>query len=218
MIFHIGKLIFGKCGLPALGVAGAAIASSIAEAIYQVIEDDPSNVYKDGGYIKRTYNTELARLKDLSEHANGYIKELEAREKEKTGIKGKLLYMPFIQTGESFTMIFKTIGALFSDSSVGVDDLSGPVGIYQQTSEVVSMGLSSLILWLGLLSLNIGVFNLFPLPILDGGRIVIVIIEKLAGKKMSEKVQNIIMMIGLVLILGIFLFATVNDIGRLLGF
>ena len=61
--------------------------SSIAEAIYQVIEDEPSNVYKDGGYIKRTYDSELARLKDLSEHANGFIKEMEVREREKTGIR-----------------------------------------------------------------------------------------------------------------------------------
>ena len=58
----------------------------------------------------------------------------------------------------------------------------------------------------------------YELPILDGGRIVIVVIETLTGKKMSEKVQNFVMMLGLALILGIFLFATVNDIGRLLGF
>lgn len=100
----------------------------------------------------------------------------------------------------------------------GLDQVSGPVGIYQQTSEVASMGLSSLILWLGLLSLNIGIFNLFPLPILDGGRIVIVVIEKITGKKFSEKLQTIVMMIGLALILGLFLFATINDIARLIGF
>ena len=100
----------------------------------------------------------------------------------------------------------------------GLDQVSGPVGIFQQTSEVVSYGLSSIILWLGLLSLNIGIFNLFPLPILDGGRIVIVLIETALGHRLSEKVQTIVMMIGLALILGLMVFATANDIGRLLGF
>lgn len=115
-------------------------------------------------------------------------------------------------TGE----IIVSFGTLLTGQ--GLDQVSGPVGIYQQTSEVVSMGLSSLILWLGLLSLNIGIFNLFPLPILDGGRIVIVAIEAMMGKKLSEKVQTFVMMLGLALILGLLLFATMNDIGNLLGF
>lgn len=117
---------------------------------------------------------------------------------------------------EMTVQIVVSFGTLLTGQ--GLDQVSGPVGIYQQTSEVASMGLASLILWLGLLSLNIGIFNLFPLPILDGGRIVIVMIETITGKKMSEKIQTFVMMLGLILILGIFLFATVNDIGKLLGF
>ncbi len=69
--------------------------------------------------------------------------------------------------------------------------------------------------WLGLLSLNIGIFNLLPLPILDGGRIVIVLLEKLIGKKLSEKWETIIMMIGVALVVGLMVFVTWNDILRL---
>lgn len=98
---------------------------------------------------------------------------------------------------------------------VGLQDVSGPVGIYQATSQVAANGLGSLILWLGLLSLNIGVFNLLPVPILDGGRIVIALIEKMIGHRLSEKVQTIIMMTGLVLIVALMIYATANDIGRL---
>ena len=94
-------------------------------------------------------------------------------------------------------------------------DVSGPVGIYQATSQVAAQGLYSLVLWLGLLSLNIGIFNLMPIPILDGGRIVIVVIEKLVGRKLSEKIQNAIMLVGLGLIFMLMIFATANDILRL---
>ena len=73
----------------------------------------------------------------------------------------------------------------------------------------------SLIHILGLLSLNIGIFNLLPLPILDGGRIVIVLLEKLIGKKLSEKWETIIMMIGVALVVGLMVFVTWNDILRL---
>ena len=100
-------------------------------------------------------------------------------------------------------------------TGTGLKDVSGPVGIYQATSQVAQKGIYSLILWLGLLSLNIGIFNLIPIPILDGGRIVIVVIEKLVGRKLSEKVQTAIMLVGIVLILGLMVFATANDIFRL---
>lgn len=98
---------------------------------------------------------------------------------------------------------------------VGLQDLSGPVGIYQATSQVANAGLSALIMWLGLLSLNVGIFNLLPVPILDGGRILIVLIEKLMGRRLSEKVQMAIMMVGLIAIIALMVFATANDIGRL---
>ncbi|MGN1343863.1 MAG: RIP metalloprotease RseP, partial [Traorella sp.] len=89
----------------------------------------------------------------------------------------------------------------------GLKDVSGPVGIYQATSEVASFGLVSLVLWLGLLSLNIGIFNLIPLPILDGGRIVIALVEKVIGHRLSEKTLTWVMMFGVVLIVFLMLFS-----------
>ena len=109
--------------------------------------------------------------------------------------------------------VVQGFGKLLTGS--GLKDVSGPVGIYQATSEVAEAGIYSLVLWLGLLSLNIGIFNLMPIPILDGGRIVLVVIERLVGRKLSEKVQTAIMLVGLVLILGLMVFATANDILKL---
>ena len=93
--------------------------------------------------------------------------------------------------------------------------MSGPVGIFQATSQITQSGATAFMTWLGLLSLNIGIFNLLPLPILDGGRIVIVLLEKLIGKKLSEKWETIIMMIGVALVVGLMVFVTWNDILRL---
>ncbi|MEI3146476.1 MAG: site-2 protease family protein [Merdibacter sp.] len=77
---------------------------------------------------------------------------------------------------------------------IGLDSVSGPVGIYQVTAETASMGLLPFLSLLALFSLNIGIFNLLPIPVLDGGRIVIVVLEKLFRRKLKESVLNVIML------------------------
>lgn len=98
---------------------------------------------------------------------------------------------------------------------IGLNNLSGPVGIFQITAQTTQNGILSSLALVALLSVNVGIFNLIPIPILDGGRILIVLIEALIGRKLSEKCQNAIMMIGLFLIIGLMLFATWNDITRI---
>ena len=98
---------------------------------------------------------------------------------------------------------------------VGLKNLSGPVGIYQVTAQITQTGLLSTIALIGLLSVNVGIFNLLPIPILDGGRIFIVLIETLIGRKLNERIQSAIMMAGLLMIVGIMVLATWNDISRL---
>jgi len=99
---------------------------------------------------------------------------------------------------------------------IGLQYVSGPVGIYQMTSEAASYGFSSYLMMIAVISLNIGVMNLLPLPILDGGRVLLCLVEMIIGKPLSEKVENALMMVSLFLILGLFLFSTFNDILRLL--
>lgn len=114
----------------------------------------------------------------------------------------------------SLTSIFDTLGKLVQ--GIGVKNLSGPVGIYQVTAQITQDGLMSTIALVGLLSVNVGIFNLLPIPILDGGRIFIILIETLIGRKLNGRVQTAIMMAGLLMIVGIMIFATWNDISRLL--
>ena len=130
---------------------------------------------------------------------------------------GKLLYMPFLQTGESFTSIFKTLGALFSDSSVGVDDLSGPVGIFNLLKNATKEGIMTILTWTAILSVNIGFMNLLPLPALDGGRIAFMAYEAITRKKPNAKVENTIHAIGFILLMGLMLFVSFNDVLRCIG-
>ena len=65
------------------------------------------------------------------------------------------------------------------------------------------------------ISLNIGIFNLLPIPVLDGGRIVIVLVEKICRRKLNERVLNAVMLGSFALVIGLMLFATFNDVIRL---
>lgn len=130
---------------------------------------------------------------------------------------GKLLYMPFLNTAESCLGIFKTLGLLFTDSSVHIDDFSGPVGIFQLISSTVMNGIIPLLSLMAFLSVNIGFVNLLPLPALDGGRLVFIIYEAITKKKPSAKVENIVHSIGFILLMALFVFISFNDILRLFG-
>ena len=113
----------------------------------------------------------------------------------------------------SVTSIMDSLGKLVR--GVGLNNLSGPVGIFQITAQTTQDGLLSTLALIALLSVNVGIVNLIPIPILDGGRIFIILIETLIGKKLSERMQSVIMMAGLLMIVGIMVLATWNDIVRL---
>lgn len=112
-------------------------------------------------------------------------------------------------------LIFDTLKNLIR--GIGVENLSGPLGIFNMTSQSIQAGWLVFINLLGLLSLNIGIFNLLPLPVLDGGRILLVGIEKVTGKTLSEKTEMAIMGISFALLIGLMIFVTFNDLTRLFG-
>ncbi len=101
---------------------------------------------------------------------------------------------------------------------IGLNNLSGPVGIYNATEEYVALGFSSYMLLIAQLSLNVGIFNLLPLPVLDGGQVVVTLVEWMLHKQLNQKVKVAIMTVCWVLLIGLMLFATWNDIARLFNF
>jgi len=121
----------------------------------------------------------------------------------------------FRNVGSSAGMIFTTIGLLFNNDQVGVGDLAGPVGIYEITSRALSQGMLSFFSWTALLSVNLGVINLLPIPALDGGRLVFLGYEAVTNKKPNPKVENTLHYVMYLLLMGLFIFVTYNDILRL---
>ena len=88
------------------------------------------------------------------------------------------------QTYEGATLILKLLGKLVS-GEFSIDALSGPVGIYQATDEVAKFGVYSLMYWAAMLSINLGIMNLLPLPALDGGRLIFFAYEAVRGKPLT---------------------------------
>lgn len=126
---------------------------------------------------------------------------------------GRIIVEPFKEIGSSCTVIFKTLGALFKkDSGLGISDLSGPVGIASATVSIVSQGALSVFNWMAILSVNIGLMNIIPLPALDGGRLAFLLYEAITRRKTNPKVENIIHTIGFVLLMLLFVFVAFNDV------
>ncbi len=120
------------------------------------------------------------------------------------------------QTVYAITLIPRTFNGLFN-GSVSVKQLAGPVGMAQITSQVVDRGgLPSLITLMALLSVNLGIVNILPLPALDGGRLVFVLIEMVTrGKRIPPDKEGLVHLAGMVVLLTLMVFIAWNDILRL---
>ena len=125
------------------------------------------------------------------------------------------MVLGFKKVGQFVMRNYKTIGRLFQ-RDVPTSALSGPVGIISMTYSVTGASLDRYLYFLGLISSCLAVMNLLPLPVLDGGHIVLLIIEKITGKPVHEKILAPVMYIGLALLLGLILWISYNDIVRLL--
>lgn len=103
------------------------------------------------------------------------------------------------------------IGGIFTGRE-NADQVGGPIRIAQISGQVATIGLSALIHLAAVLSVSIGLLNLFPVPLLDGGHLLFYAIEAVRGKPLSERSQELGFRVGLALVLMLMLFATYNDI------
>lgn len=127
----------------------------------------------------------------------------------------KLMYMPWVETGNASLQIFKTLGLFFQkDSGIKLTHLSGPVGILNLFTQLVQgeNAFYNILYWTGLLSVNIGLINLLPLPALDGGRLAFLAYEGITKKKPTPKVENTIHNIGFILLMALFVVILFSDI------
>jgi RIP metalloprotease RseP len=110
--------------------------------------------------------------------------------------------------------VFLTLKGL-AKREVAAKNLAGPVGVVHLIVRVSEWGLGTLIYWLALISINLGILNLMPFPILDGGHLLFLLIEKVKGSPVSLRIQEIATTVAFFLIISLAVFVTYNDIVRL---
>ena len=98
---------------------------------------------------------------------------------------------------------------------VSVNELSGPVGIVSAIGQAASMGVAEVLSMLALLTVNLGVFNLLPVPALDGGKLVFLALEGIFRRPVPKKFEILVNAAGMCFLFGLMIFATFNDIVRL---
>ncbi|MDH6366740.1 MULTISPECIES: RIP metalloprotease RseP [unclassified Breznakia] len=114
---------------------------------------------------------------------------------------------------EASTAVFDGLANLLHGKNL--TQLSGPVGIFKISAQAAQSGILVFLRLLALFSVNIGIMNALPIPALDGGRVIIVLAERLFGRKLNEKVMNGLILGGFAVLVGLMLFATYNDILRM---
>jgi len=113
--------------------------------------------------------------------------------------------------------VYTTINRMLFSGSVAVENLSGPLGIVSIGGQIARAGFVEFLFFMAIISANLAVINFLPLPIVDGGLMVFLLIEKIKGSPVSLRVQVATQVIGLFLIIGAFLFVTYNDVLRIWG-
>ncbi|MDH3659139.1 MAG: RIP metalloprotease RseP [Alphaproteobacteria bacterium] len=110
-------------------------------------------------------------------------------------------------------LILRAVWQLISGNG-SADDVGGPIRIAQITGELTKDGLFPAVMFTVMLSINLGLINLFPIPVLDGGHLVMLFIELVRGKPLNERSQEIAFRFGLALVLSLMVFATLQDLSR----
>lgn len=160
--------------------------------------------------MKKTANAKYSN--DANRYKLGIVEE------SRTLSFGEAVKYSFKYFQEMSVLIFTTLGKLITDSANTVGQLSGPAGIYQATAQMTESGsIGNLLLLTAGLSVNIGIFNLLPIPGLDGSQVLFALIEKVVGKEIPVKAKYVIQLAGLAVVFGLMIFVTINDISKLFG-
>ena len=184
-------------------------------SLYLTIEDlsKPVNVKveKQNGTIS-AYTLTPKKVKD-SEGNTKYAIGIVISPEKRSGFFKSIEYA-FKEECAIFKQMFVVIGNLFT-GGVKINQLSGPVGIYDIVGKTSKVGVAALLSLTALLSINVGVINLLPFPAFDGGRILFLFIEKIKGSPVDAKIENTIHTIGFALLILLMLYVTFNDILKL---
>ncbi|MCA9765650.1 MAG: RIP metalloprotease RseP [Carnobacterium sp.] len=121
------------------------------------------------------------------------------------------LFFGFTYTWTVIVQILAALGSIFT-KGFSIDMFGGPVAIYATTEAVVKTGYIGVLNWMGILSINLGIINLLPVPALDGGKLLLNAVEGVRGKPLSQEKEGIITLIGVGLLVLLMVLVTWNDI------
>lgn len=116
-------------------------------------------------------------------------------------------------TGQILAALYELIKNLLISQRVSAD-IAGPVGIAVLTGQVAKLGFIYILQFTALLSINLAIINFFPFPALDGGRVLFLIIEKIRGKPVKQKIEAAIHNIGFLILIGLIIIVTFRDVAR----
>lgn len=150
---------------------------------------------------------DVAQVEDLEIGRIGVMRGME------TSILKAIPYS-FEETYRWSKLILVNLGMLIT-GQFSVDMLSGPVGIYDFTDQVVQTGFWNFMQWTAALSVNLGIINLMPLPALDGGRLIFIGLEAVRGKPISQEKEGLVHFVGFALLMLLMIIVTWNDLQRL---
>ncbi len=132
---------------------------------------------------------------------------------QRKGVIESVIY-GFTRTWEVSVMTLEMFKRMLS-ASISADNLGGPIAIAQMAGSTASHGLVYFVMFLAFFSVNLAILNLLPVPVLDGGMLMFLALEQLRGKPLSAEMQMRFQMVGMMLIMGLMVFAFYNDIMRL---
>lgn len=177
-------------------------------------------VKRDGGQIQLHATPILQQNKDVF----GNVERVGLLGIRRSPTPSDLKYQPvsppkalWLATRQTWDIVSQTLGYLGGvvTGHKPANQLSGPIGIARIVGQAATISLGFLLQIAGVISVSIGLINLFPIPLLDGGHLAFYLVEALRGRPLSEKAQEVGFRIGFAIVVMLMLFATFNDIIRL---
>ncbi|OVE81820.1 RIP metalloprotease RseP [bacterium K02(2017)] len=217
-------------GLPAekVGLLKGDIVKSINNVPVKYWRDITENIKKSNGaslnvVVSREGQDKAFNLvPDKSEQNDRWIIGISQEFNKSEFIKKKFGIADSIVLGSQecfklFGLTFDILGRLFT-GNLSVKTLGGPLQIAKATSNAARSGMGEFIFLLAFLSMQLGIMNLLPIPVLDGGHLVFMTVEGIRRKPLSPRFRAVAMQAGLVMLLGLMLFVTINDVNSIWGF
>ena len=185
------------------------VYADIASAFSMALDTETVDitVKRDGEKIT-LYGVKFPQLQ-LSEELSGLDTDFKVYKEEKNFVN--IVKQSFFRTGSYVTMMYDTLRELFT-GGLSVKYVSGPVGTSTVISQAAKLGIDTFLSLVALLSINLAVVNLLPLPALDGGRFIFLLIELVRGKPVPQKYESVVHLVGMVILLLFSVFIMLKDI------